>query len=225
VNRKIITLVLLVAVCCGYSGCALAKHKQKPPTVPSDATAGDFDYFLLTLSWTPEFCATEPRERPSAECAPSKHVGLLVRGFRPQYDDGKWPQDCGSTSPVPSATVKHMMPIMPGNELIQHEWATHGTCSRLSMQDYFGVIEKLYNALEVPEELKKPGNRSHPSPSVIEQKFALANNAPKRAFRISCPKNQFSAVEICLSKDMQYQACPTTVKECSASRIRVRPLP
>jgi len=118
-----------------------------------------------------------------------------------------------------------MMPIMPGNELIQHEWATHGTCSRLSMQDYFGVIEKLYNALEVPEELKKPGNSSHPSPSVIEQKFALANNAPKRAFRISCPKNQFSAVEICLSKDMQYQACPTTVKECSASRIRVRPLP
>jgi len=225
VNRKLITLVLLIALCCGYSGCTSVRHRNKPPSAPSDATAGDFDYFLLTVSWAPEFCATEPSERSSPECAPSKRMGLVVHGLWPHYDDGKWPQDCGRTPPVPSATVKHMMPIMPGKELIQHEWAKHGTCSGLSMQDYFGVIEKLYNGLEVPEEFKKPANSSRTSPSVVEQQFATANNAPKRAFRISCPQNKFSAVEICLAKDLQYQACPNTVKECRTTRIEVRPVP
>ena len=121
----------------------MAKHKKIPPSVPSDASDGDFDYFLLTLSWALEFCVTEPSERSLAKCAPSKHAGLLVRGFRPQYDDGKWPQDCGRTPPVPSATVKHMMPIMPGKDLIQREWAKHGTCSELSVEDYFGVLLQL----------------------------------------------------------------------------------
>jgi ribonuclease T2 len=45
-----------------------------------------------------------------------------------------------------------MMPIMPGKQLIQHEWQKHGTCGSMSVQDYFGAIEKLYNGLEVPPE-------------------------------------------------------------------------
>jgi len=45
----------------------------------------------------------------------------------------------------------------------------------------------------------------------MEQEVASANNAPAEAFRVACPQNEFSAVEICLSKDLQYQACPDTV--------------
>jgi len=59
----------------------------------------------------------------------------------------------------------------------------------------------------------------------MEQEVASANNAPAEAFRVACPQNEFSAVEICLSKDLQYQACPDTVKECRASQIDVRPVP
>ena len=118
-----------------------------------------------------------------------------------------------------------MMPIMPGKELIQREWANHGTRSGLSAHDYFGVIDKLYNGLEVPPNFKKPSSSSAAVPTDIEQKFAEANNAPKGAFRISCPQNEFLAVEICLSKDFEYQACPSTLKDCRAKKIKVRPVP
>jgi ribonuclease T2 len=118
-----------------------------------------------------------------------------------------------------------MMPIMPGKGLIQHEWAKHGTCSGLSTEDYFGAVEKLYNGLQVPEEFKKPAASASVAPPDIEQKFAKANNAPKGAFRISCPQNEFSAVEVCLSKDLKYQACPASLKECRAKKIEVLPVP
>jgi ribonuclease T2 len=222
--KRLFTLSLLVALGCSLTANGFAKHK-KQPAPPSDASTGDFDYFLLTLSWAPEFCATNPNGRTSAECDPKKHMGLVVHGLWPQYDSGKWPEDCASTPPVASSTVDHMMPIMPGKVLIQHEWAKHGTCSGLSTQDYFGAIEKLYNGLTVPDDFKKPSDSAQTSASKIEKEFSSANNAPAGAFRVSCPQNEFSAVEICISKDMQYQACPSTLKECRAPKIEVRPVP
>lgn len=223
-TKRFGTVVLLIALSCSLIGTCFAKHKKQPATTSNPASA-DFDYYLLTLSWAPEFCATNPSGKSSAECDPNKHMGLVVHGLWPQYDNGKWPQDCASTPPVASSIVDHMMPIMPGKQLIQHEWSKHGTCSGLATKDYFGAIEKLYTGLQVPQDFKKPADNASTGPATIEQKFATANNAPKGAFRISCPQNEFSAVEICLSKDLQYQACPTTLKECRAKKIDVRAVP
>jgi|SRR5271166_6514213 len=222
--KELFTLILLVALSCSLTANGFAKHK-KSSSSSSTPSGSDFDYYLLTLSWAPEFCATNPNGRTSAECDPKQHMGLVVHGLWPQYNNGKWPQDCASTPPVASATVDHMMPIMPGEVLIQHEWAKHGTCSGLSTQDYFGAIEKLYTGLKVPDDFKKPSSSEQTNASAIEKEFATANNAPEGAFRVSCPQNEFSAVEICISKDMQYQACPATVRECKAPKIEVRPVP
>ena len=221
-TSKRFALPLSLVVCLTLAGTGLAKHKKSQSS--STPSGSDFDYYLLTLSWAPEFCATNSSARSSAECASNKHMGLVVHGLWPQYNNGKWPQDCATTPPVASATVEHMMPIMPGSSLIQHEWAKHGTCSGLSVDDYFANIEKLYTGLTIPDDFKRPGDAASTSPGDIEAAFASANSAPKGAFRVSCPKNEFSAVEICLSKDLQYQACPTTVKECRAGKIEVRPV-
>jgi len=225
-RRKLLPFVLLGVSSVVFTGSGFAKHKKnQSSTSSSSASTGDFDYYLLTLSWAPQFCATNPNGRGSAECAPSHHMGLVVHGLWPQYNNGKWPQDCATTPPVASATVDHMMPIMPGQSLIQHEWSKHGTCSGLAVKDYFAAIEKLYTGLTVPEEFKQPSDSARTSPQDIEAAFAAANNGPKSAFRVSCPQNDFSAVEICLTKDLQYKACPTTVKECRAGEIQVRPVP
>ena len=221
-TSKRFALPLLLVVCLTLAGTGFAKHKKSQSS--STPSGSDFDYYLLTLSWAPEFCATNSSARSSAECASNKHMGLVVHGLWPQYNNGKWPQDCATTPPVASATVEHMMPIMPGSSLIQHEWAKHGTCSGLSADDYFADIEKLYTGLTIPDDFKRPGDAEQTSPGDIEAAFASANNAPKEAFRVSCPRNEFSAVEICLSKDLQYQACPTTVKECRAGKIEVTPV-
>jgi len=223
-KKRLVTLVLLIVVGASLSESGFAKHKNSQSS-SSGSSSSDFDYYLLTLSWAPEFCATNPSGKSSAECAPNKHMGLVVHGLWPQYNNGKWPQGCSTSPPVSSATVNHMMPIMPGSSLIQHEWAKHGTCSGLSTQDYFAAIEKLYTGLQVPGDFKKPTNKAETSPSDVEGEFASANGAPKEAFRISCPQNEFSAVEICLTRDMQYQACPSTVKECRTSQIEVLPVP
>jgi len=222
-HRFRVAVLLVVVFICLTTIDGLAKHKKSQSSSTS-STAGGFDYYLLTLSWAPQFCATSGGERNPAECASNKHTGLVVHGLWPQFNDGKWPQDCASTPPVSSAMVQHMMNIMPGSSLIQHEWAKHGTCSGLSVQEYFGAIEKLYTGLHIPDDFKGSSSAAQTSPVDIETKFASANGASKEVFRVSCPQNQFSAVEVCVSKDLQYQSCPDTVKECRARRIEVKPI-
>jgi ribonuclease T2 len=224
-KRTLPLVMLLVVLSLSFAGTGYAKHKKGQSQSSSDNTPGQFDYYLLTLSWAPQFCATNPNGRSSLECSPSKHMGLVVHGLWPQYNNGSWPQDCSSTPPVSQSTVNHMLPMMPDKSLIQHEWEKHGTCSGLSMKDYFGAIEKVYSGLKVPDEFKRPSDKAESNPGDIEAAFASANNAPKAAFRVTCPQQDFSAVQMCLDKDFQYMACPTTQKDCRANQIQVRPVP
>jgi len=223
-KNKLLHVVLMSALLVSFAGTSVAKHKKGQDS-SGENVPGQFDYYLLTLSWAPQFCATNPNGRGTAECNPSKHMGLVVHGLWPQYNNGKWPQDCSSTPPVSSSMVNHMLPMMPGKQLIQHEWAKHGTCSGLSVKDYFGSIEKLYSGLSVPDDFKKPADSAQTSPGDIEAAFATANNAPKEAFRVSCPQQDFSAVQACLDKDLNYMACPATQRDCRADQIQVRPVP
>ena len=142
--------------CCSRSS-GLAKHK-KAALVEQHTARPTSTTSCSRCRGRRNFAPSNPGGRTSAECDPKKHMGLVVHGLWPQYDNGKWPEDCATTPPVASSTVNHMMPIMPGKSLIQHEWAKHGTCSGLSTQDYFGAIEKLYNGLQVPDDFKKPSS-------------------------------------------------------------------
>jgi ribonuclease T2 len=219
-TKRLASALLLLAFACSLIATSFAKHRKNNPT--SQAT---FDYYLLTMSWAPEFCATNPKGKSSSECDPKRHLGFVVHGLWPQNNTGAYPQECSTAQPVSQAIVQQMMPIMPDSGLIQHEWAKHGTCSGLSVQDYFDSIQKAFGNVKVPDEYRAPADMIKDSPSDIEKKFAQANNAPHGAFRVSCPNADFAALEVCLTKDLQYQECATGLKECRAPQVSIRPTP
>lgn len=210
--------LLVVAVSLSGSTAYARSHKHN-----ADNTPGQFDYYLLTLSWAPEFCATQGGRGSSSECGPSHHFGFVVHGLWPENEDGSYPQHCGSSSPVSQDIVRQMMPIMPASYLIQHEWSTHGTCSGLDAQTYFGDIRQAFSQLQIPAEYHAPSQALNTSPGQIEQKFAAANSAPAAAFRVSCSGSEFVALEVCLTKDLKYRQCGSGVRECRAPQITLLP--
>jgi len=201
------------------------KHHSGSASSNADNAPGAFDYYLLVLSWAPEFCATHPSSMKSSECDPNRHYGFIVHGLWPQNNDGSWPQNCGSARPVSNEIVREMLPIMPARGLIQHEWAKHGTCSGVSSQEYFGDIQKLYKIVKVPQEYQHPKAQFSAAPGDIERKFAQANGAPQSAFRVSCSSGEFIAIEACFDKNLKYRDCGSSVKECRAPQVTVLPTP
>jgi ribonuclease T2 len=215
---KLLMSSLAAAVLFSSTAAYAKSHKHN-----ADNTPGQFDYYLLTLSWAPEFCSTQAGRGSASECGPSHHFGFVVHGLWPENEDGSYPQHCASASPVSQDIVRQMMPIMPASSLIQHEWSTHGTCSGLDSQTYFGDIQKAFSQLQIPAEYRAPSRPVGTSPAQIEQKFAAANNAPATSFRVSCSGPEFVALEVCLTKDLKYRQCGSDVRECRAPQTTLLP--
>ncbi len=203
---------------------AWAQHHHGQGSSNTGNTPGSFDYYLLALSWAPEYCATHSQNASSSECDPHRHYGLVVHGMWPQNDDGSYPQHCAPAQPVSNAIVQQMLPIIPARGLIQHEWETHGTCSGLSTKDYFDSIEKVFRGLQVPAAYQKVDKTLSVSPQEIEQQFADANHAPAGAFRIHCSNGELIEVQACFSKDLAYRDCGN-LRDCRSRQITVRPTP
>lgn len=181
----------------------------------TDSTAGHFDFYLLNLSWSPEYCATHSG---AAECA--AHKTFVVHGLWPQNNDGTFPEHC-SNAPGP-ANPNQYLDLQPTVSLIAHEWQTHGTCSGLSPDAYFQAIRKVYHQVVIPAPWR-PGDATPAmlTPQVILTQFAGANPAdPQGTFALTCGSNRLTAIEACFTTGLAPQACQN-VRGCKANVVKI----
>jgi ribonuclease T2 len=213
--------VLLLMVMCA-SLLSPASPKRRRQQKQQTTQQGNFDYYLLSLSWAPNYCAEHPGDN-SNECRTGNHKGFVLHGLWPQSNEGEPPMSCQTASPVAGDLVRHMLEYFPSRGMIQHEWQKHGTCSGLSSQEYFAKVEQAFKSVQPPDEFKNlAGDKSVP-PQDLDQSFAAANHAPADAFRISCHAQQLVAVEVCMSKDLRIQSCARSLRECPASSVLMHP--
>jgi ribonuclease T2 len=184
--------------------------------------AGPFDYYLLALSWAPNYCAGHPRDQ-SNECRVGGHKDFVLHGLWPQASSGPPPMSCSSASPVAAATVDHMLNFMPSRGLIQHEWEKHGTCTGLSAQDYFAQAEQAYTQVQVPPQYRNLDHEQQFSVQHLKRDFAEANHAPLEAIRVSCYAGELVSLEVCVDKNLQYRSCTQSVRECPINQVDMRP--
>lgn len=204
------TLLLFCAVAPGESR---SKHHHR-----SSAHGAAFDYYLLTLSWSPEYCHGHPTDE---QCTGSKHYGFVVHGLWPEYQSGSGPQHCGNGPGLTDPSS--MLDIMPSLHLIEHEWTTHGTCSGLDANAYFGLIRKAFSATRIPAQFTNVSHQLTLSPSEIEQAFQGANpGLPSGGVQVTCPSYYLQGVEICLDKDLNHIAC-SALRDCRAQSIKIPP--
>lgn len=214
---KAATLCLMLIALCFTTTAVARKHAKG---TQKNAT---FDYYLLSLSWAPTYCESHPNDN-SSECRTGNHTGFVLHGLWPSSNTVPMqPESCGNASPVASGIVRHMREYFPSNGLIQHEWQKHGTCSGLSAQEYFANAEKAYKGVKVPDKYANMGQQLQLSVHDLERDFAASNNAPEGAFRVSCHAGELVALEACLDKDLKYQTCPRTARECPADQVKLAP--
>jgi ribonuclease T2 len=208
---------LAASLCATVTFAASHKHHQ-----PSASQPGDFDYYLLSVSWAPNYCADHPSNH-SSECRAGAGKGFVLHGLWPQSETGPYLQNCTDASPVASDIVNHMLNYMPSASLVQHEWQTHGTCSGLSAQDYFDKVEQAFRNLQIPQAYQQLPQQQKVGVQALEQAFASANSATAGAFRVSCHDGELVNLEACLSKDLQYQSCTSSVQQCKSNPVLMLP--
>lgn len=212
------TIWMILVVFCMATFAFGRKHSKG-----SKQGSASFNYYLLSLSWAPNYCASHPTDS-SSECQAGNHTAFVLHGLWPSSnDDPMKPLNCKPARPVASGIVQHMLEYFPDKGLIQHEWAKHGTCSGLSSAQYFDKVEQAFKAVQVPDRYKNFDHSQQVSVKDLENDFAQANSAPAKSFRLSCHAGQLVALEACLDKDLHYQACPASARECPSNQVKLAP--
>jgi ribonuclease T2 len=185
-----------------------------------------FSYYMLVLSYAPDFCSQPQGNKDPRECGAGRHIGFIVHGLWPQDENGRGPERCGPASPVSRAILQATLHYIPTEGLIQHEWTAHGTCSGLSAADYFGALRKARDSVAVPGELDQPAQPVRLTPAQVESRLAAANPSyPKDAFRTSCYRDgELQEIRICLNKDFTPRACSPGAGECPAPNLTLLPV-
>jgi len=187
--------------------------------------AGQFDFYVLSLSWSPSYCAAEGDKANRYQCGKRPAYGFIVHGLWPQYEHG-YPKDCRSDAPrkVPKERMNALSDLMPGYGLIIHEWRTHGMCTGLSQEAYFTTLRKAYGSVEIPAEFPRD-DRDRVRPSDIEQAFVTANpGMPADGISVDCDRKYLREVRICLTKDMRFRPCRELERaSCHATSVQMPP--
>jgi len=170
-----------------------------------EAKAGQFDYYLLSLSWAPTYCLTHTDD--GAECS-GKGYGFVLHGLWPQYDAGGFPEDCPTRFQLSADAASKGRSIYPSARLMQHEWQGHGTCSGLDALSYFRTADRATASMNIPAALEAPRADQNLTAAEIADLFRAANpQMPTDALTVACSRGGLSEVRLCLTKDLAPRHC------------------
>jgi ribonuclease T2 len=209
---------------------ALPASSQSRRFGPSNGgdRAGDFDYYVMALSWSPTYCADAGDRDSGQQCTGSRPYAFVLHGLWPQYNRG-WPQFCETRGRawVPERTIGDMLDIMPSRRLIINEYKKHGTCSGLSADGYFDLARKAFSGIRIPPRYQRPQDTLRVSPGEVVGDFIKANPDLKpEMIAVTCDR-RLRELRICFTRDLKLRACggnESRGKLCSRDEVIMPPV-
>lgn len=231
----LIAIVVAAPALAGDNDCLLDKcadqaKPQDPAPAPEakpaarsagPAATGEFDFYVLALSWSAGFC--ELREGANKQCEPGSKLGFVVHGLWPQYEHG-FPTNCGGSPTVSRIALDRAKGVYPDDGLARYEWRKHGTCTGLSPGDYFEQVARARELVAIPKSFESVASDQKLATVDVERAFIEANPRLRPGMMsVACERDLLQEVRICLSKDLrEFRACPEVARRsCHTREIRV----
>ena len=214
-RRMMISLVFSSGLALGSAAGQTIRHNEP----------GNFDYYVLALSWSPSFCETAVGSASQQQCG-RRSYAFVVHGLWPQYDKG-FPEACQVPAPrLDRRIVNSMLDLMPAPALIFHEWDAHGTCSGLGPQEYFDTVRKARAMVTVPSEYLNPATLLTVTPHEVIDNFVKTNqNLSPADLEIDCDRTRLREVRICLSRDLHFRNCTGGGRSaCRSEKVVMPPM-
>ena len=237
----VLALGLLCLTACAPSGSessdasGSSQPKTETTAAPTDVPAvrpgkggvpqgSGFDFYVLSLSWSPSYCEAEGGNANRQQCGASRPYAFVVHGLWPQFERG-YPQKCGTDEPkVSSQTLRELYDIMPSAGLIRHEWQKHGSCTGLSQRDYFDVLRAAREKVVVPPDFRRLDAYRSLAPDEAETAFLSANpDLPPDGIAVTCDRRFLREVRICMTKDLAFRRCDEVDRRSCRLRKVVMP--
>lgn len=190
---------------------------------------GQFDFYVLALSWSPSFCESSRERnggRSNLQQCDGRPYSFVVHGLWPQHERG-FPRECQVPAPrLARRIVDTMLDIMPSPRLVFNQWDRHGTCSGLNGQQYFDTVRKARETVQIPAKFQDVTSYLAVTPGEVEKAFIDANpGLTQDAIAVTCDHRRLGEVRICMSKDLRFRDCPEVDRRsCRNEKVMMPPV-
>lgn len=186
------------------------------PAHAQDERAGDFDYYVLALSWSANWCAQEGDDRNDPQCEAGRGATWVVHGLWPQHETG-WPSYCRTVERDPSrGETAAMADVFGGAGQAFYQWKKHGRCAGLSAADYYDTARRAFGSITLPPVFKALSKDVRLPAAVVEEAFIEANPGMARdQITITCSEGRIQEARICLTRDLAPRRCgDDVIRDC-----------
>lgn len=198
-------LAIAALVLFGYAGTGHAQGFGQ-----RGGTPGDFDFYVLALSWSPGFCELDgDQTRNREQCGEGAGLRFVVHGLWPQNERG-YPSECGPAGRTPSRiAMEQAAGLFPTEGLARYQWRKHGTCTGSSPSDYFRDVRRAREKVSIPPILAKAERDQTWTVIDLERAFAAANPGLRPdMMSVACRRGGLQEVKICLTRDLRnFRSC------------------
>jgi ribonuclease T2 len=194
------------------------------PAKAEGERAGDFDYWVLALSWSPDWCALTGDAQGAAEC--DKPLSWVVHGLWPQYESG-WPSYCVTGAGSPSrAETEAQADLFGAGGAAWYQWKKHGVCSGLTAADYYRLVRVALGKVVRPPVLEHLDRAVKLPASVVEEAFLKANPGwSPDGVTVTCKAGYIEEVRLCFDRSLAPRTCaPDTRRDCTLSDALMEPV-
>ena len=187
---------------------------------------GEFDYYVMALSWSPTWCAITGDERGSPQCRQDADFGWILHGLWPQYERG-WPSYCRTNvrNPSRSQTAAEADLFGTGGNA-WHQWNKHGRCTGLTAEAYYDLAREAYDKVSRPPVFRQIDSAIRLPARVVEDAFLETNsNISADQITITCKDGRIQEARICLTRDLEPRQCGADVRrDCSMDNALMAPI-
>lgn len=193
---------------------------RAPKATPTAEPSADFDFYVLSLSWSPDYCATADNADPN-QCSVGKKLGFVLHGLWPQYLNG-YPSDCATTR-LPDKVLARFPNLFPSTSLAIHEWRKHGTCSGLTPEAYLIKAKEIKDSVAIPIDYQRPTKPLRVTVNDLKQAFMAANpDFTETTVVVNCSGSGrfLKEIYVCFSIDGEPIACSRELQKDESRSCR-----
>jgi ribonuclease T2 len=223
-------LLVLAPACLAHAAvsCVVPRGLSPAPAYappPDEVQAGVTNaFYLLSLAWSPQWCATNGRGGPNApalDCRTPR--GFILHGLWPNGAAPPYPRYCRPVGAIDPATVRSMFCRTPSPRLLQHEWEAHGACGWQDAPAYFQQAATLYDRVSLPrlENLPRRGLTA----GAVRDAFVARNPwLDRSAIFVAADKaGRLNEVRLCYDLSYRTAGCPGGFGAPDPMRLRLTP--
>jgi ribonuclease T2 len=178
--------------------------------------------WVLTLSWSPEYCKKTPGSK-EPQCQDENY--FVPHGLSP-LAAGALADDCPEVTPLAPEELNRLLLTVPNRGEVTRRWRREGGCTGLAPADFAMQLDTAARAVTVPQRYALVWSNQETTASALKAAFMQSNRGlTDQGIALQCQRGWLRNVQVCFDAATKFATCSALLEDKCPASIKIRGIP